>query len=337
MRDHTIIGRRTNAPQNGRATGDLIAMQLAAISYCSINYSVKKTLEKNLHHWTLVWEPVKSIGGNYAFIAFNGEQYVIAIRGSVLNFSNWFEEDLNVFKQTPWTFTSNTATNPMISQGASDGLTNITQLVNKKNQTILEFVAKVVIKQDKALCVTGHSLGGNLATVFAPWLLFQIENMPQKKKPTIFSVLTFAAPTSWNQAFANQFDAAFSHSWRYYNSIDIVPFFATNIAGIGGLFPLPARDATKISFSFLGKEITLADAFKKINKLVKVSESEYNSVYFPVNQQRGSIALNTSPNQQIYEFTATKSLEQWFEQAGQQHAHDHYLEFLGGNPIKCVK
>jgi Lipase (class 3) len=325
MSDNTIIGRRTNAPQNGRATADLIAMQLAAITYCSIQGNVKKTLEKKLRHWTLVWEPVEALGGNYAFIAFNGEQYVIAIRGSILNFSNWFEEDLNVFKQKPWTFTTNTATNPMISKGAFDGLMHLTQLVNHKKETILDFILKHTLKNEKALCITG------------PWLLYQIETLHKKKKPYIFSVLTFASPTSWNQAFANQFDSAFTHSWRYYNSIDIVPFFATNIAAIAGLFPKPAPDATTTDFTFLGEKTSLATAFKKINKSAKKSETKYNSAYFPVNKLKGSIELNTIPNQQIYPVTTTEPLAQWFEQAAQQHAHEHYLEFLGGNAINCIK
>lgn len=80
---------------NSRAIGDVIAMQLASITYCSLTNSVEQTLNKHLPDWQLVWEPVQAIEGNWAFIAYNGVQYVLAIRGSILNFSwgafdDWF-------------------------------------------------------------------------------------------------------------------------------------------------------------------------------------------------------------------------------------------------------
>ncbi len=340
MNQETVIGGDASAATGSRAIGDGIAMQLASITYCSIGGgNIKNTVAKYMPGWTVVWEPVKAIGGNYAFIAFNGVQYVVAIRGSILDFSygaflDWFKEDFNILKQTPWVYTNDPGTNPMISQGAADGLANLTMLMDKNGNTILGFLLKNAIPASKFLCVTGHSLGGNLATVFAPWLLYQIQQAG-KSAPAIFSVLTFASPTSWNGAFAEQFDNAFTNSWRYYNVIDIVPFSACNVVGLGNLYPPPAPAATSISATYDGITITLSEVFDAIALIIAGSEIVNKSVYAQVNSKRGSIALNT--NQQIYPVTATDPLVQWFEQAGQQHDHNHYLDWLGTPEINCVK
>ena len=34
--------------------------------------------------------------------------------------------------------------------------------------------------------------------------------------------------------------------------------------------------------------------------------------------------------------TYTDPLMRWFEQAGQQHDHNHYLDWLGGKEITCT-
>ncbi|MEZ4859029.1 MAG: hypothetical protein R2781_09485 [Flavobacteriaceae bacterium] len=324
-----------------RAIGDTIAMQLASITYCSLNGkgAVKKTLAAYLPNWQVVWEPIQALQGDWAFIAYNGVQYVIAIRGSILNFSwgafdNWFEQDFNLFEQVPWVYTHDTSTSPMISKGSSNSLQNLMQLVDENGDTILSFLQKYAFPQQKWIGITGHSLGANSATIVGPWLRYELVK-GGFAMPTIFSVLTFAAPCSWNAAFAAQFDAYLTHTWRYYNVLDVVPFSANNVIGIGTLFPPPAPNAKSITVTYKGVTMSLADACDAIQFALDVSEGLYNSFYTPVNKNRGSIPLNNA--QEIFSVTATDPLLQWFEQVGQQHAHNHYLKWLGAGPLTCAQ
>ena len=324
---------------NGRAFGDVLAMQLASITYCSLNGpgSVEKTLKKYLPSMTLVWEPVAAIQGNYAFIALYGSQYIIAIRGSILKFSwgsfdNWFKQDFNIFEQVPWIYTDDNSGNPMISKGSNEGLENLNKLVDKNDDTILSFLSKHAFPYGKLLSVTGHSLGANLATVYAPYLRYQLLKSGYEM-PGIFSVLTFAAPCSWNAAFATQFDNNFTNSWRYYNVIDVVPYSATNIVGVGFLYPPPAPNAANISVTYDGITVTLQEACIAIAAALEVSEVLYGSTYTEVNKKRGAVPLNIGKT--IYPVTGTIPVEQFFEQVGQQHAHNHYLGWLGAAPLTC--
>jgi len=326
---------------NSRAIGDVIAMQMASITYCSLDGagSVKDTLNQYLPDWDLVWEPKQAIQGDWAFIAYNGVQYVIAIRGSILNFSwgafdNWFKQDFNLFEQVDWTYTFDTSNNPKISKGSYEALQNLMQLVDKNGDTMLSYLQKNAFPQQKWIAITGHSLGANSATIVGPWLQYELLKGGYTM-PTIFSVLTFAAPCSWNKGFAEQFDANLTHTWRYYNVIDVVPYSATNIIGVGNLFPSPAPDAHNITVTYDGITVSLAAACTTIQGAVDVSEALHNSWYTPVNQNRGSVALNIA--KEIYSVSSTDPLEAWFEQVAQQHAHNHYLSWLGSGALSCVK
>lgn len=338
MSTSLVIGAETTTAPNQRAIGDVIAMQLASITYCSLTHNVRSTLHAVLPGWQLVWEPVKVIGGNYAFIAYNGVQYVIAIRGSILEFSwaafdNWFEQDFNIFLQEKWIYTQNPAADPKISRGAWDGLQDLMVLTDKNGDTMESFILKNAIPNGKFIGITGHSLGGNLATVYAMYLRYQILQSGGTL-PAIYSVLTFAAPTSWNIAFADEFDASLTNTWRYYGMLDIVPFSACDVIGLGNLYPPPAPSASSIYVTYKGKNYTLAEAFDVIQGLIAASELINQSVYGPVNNKRGTVQLNT--NLKEYKMTYTDLLARWFEQAGEQHDHNRYLEWMGASAVNCT-
>ncbi|MFZ1678550.1 MAG: hypothetical protein WAT91_14820 [Saprospiraceae bacterium] len=340
METPTIIG--SNQPESfvhtQRAIGDVIAMQLASITYCSLTHNIKSTLNHYLPDWQVVWQPKTILYGTDAFIAYNGHQYVIAIRGSILDFSwgafeNWFEQDFNLLFQQPWIYPANSTTKPMISQGAFDGLSDLITMTDVNGDTILSFIMKNAVPNKKFICTTGHSLGGNLATVYSMYLRYQILTAGYQL-PAIFSVLTFAAPTSWNKSFADLFDRSLTNTWRYYNVLDIVPFSACNVAGLWNLYPPPGTMASNIYTTYKGYYISLAEVFDLIQFALLGSEAIYNSYYTTVNQSRGAIPLNIV--QKEYPVTpGDPLLEQWFEQAGAQHDHNHYLEFLGATDLKC--
>jgi len=66
--------------------------------------------------------------------------------------------------------------------------------------------------------VVGHSLGGCLASVLAPWIQAHVHGQPQVR------VTTFAAPTAGNQAFVRKLQAQIGANFRrVINPLDLMP------------------------------------------------------------------------------------------------------------------
>jgi triacylglycerol lipase len=333
------MSQRIGEDNNGD-NGQIIAATLSAIAYCDGETSIINSLAATLPDWSLAWIPDVEINGNYAYIAYNeqAEQYAVAIRGSVLDFSwqafeDWFEQDFNVIYQSDWTYPASDQ-NPKTSRGAADGLSDLTSLVSTAsgNQVrMLDFLMQTAVANDISILVTGHSLGGGLATVFAPWLYYQITSA--NKQISHMPVMTFAAPAVGNAAFAAAYDATFPNSWRYYNSQDIVPKASASIADMGNLYS-PAPEASSISTTYDGYTVTLQEGIIALDAVVIASEVYNNSVYTQTNAASGSVELNTAGK--LFTVTATDPLEQWFEQAGAQHSLSNaYLPFLGGDSFTC--
>jgi hypothetical protein len=68
----------------------------------------------------------------------------------------------------------------------------------------------------KSVTVTGHSLGGALATLLA----LDVAHNSTQKSPTLY---TFASPRLGEIFFASDFKSAVATSYRVYNSTDVVP------------------------------------------------------------------------------------------------------------------
>jgi triacylglycerol lipase len=327
------------------SVGQGAAMTLASITYCA---DIKGALGKYLPDWRLAWLPDKSVGGNYAYVAQNTKtgHYVVAIRGSLLNFSwdafdNWFYQDFNVFEQVNWLYPY-TDDVPKISRGSSDGLndlSNLVQTINGRQTKLLAYLLATAVKQRAPLTVVGHSLGGNLATVFAPWLLYQI-GQARLQPPAYFNVFTFAAPSAGNEAFAQAYDASFPNSRRYFNVLDIVPLASVPFSIIGaGLLYNPQPQAGQITVTYKGHTASLAEAFDMLAAAIGASEIYPNdfSFYSQTNIQGGSIPLGPDDTYcpTIPMPPVPPLIVQWFEKAGCEHGHNTYLGLLGAKPIEC--
>lgn len=319
---------------NPQDPNPLLALTLATIAYATVPSKITNCLQTYAPDWSLVWVPDRSIEGMFAYIAYNGSsQYVVAIRGSELNFSwdafdNWFLEDLNVFSQVPWMF-PNSDQNPMISQGSSDGLTALTQLVQTTpagQQTILQYLLATAIPGGASIGVVGHSLGGYMSTVLAPWLTYQIQQAGQAV-PGLFPVITFAAPTAGNHAFATAFDSSFPNSWRYYNAMDIVPMASSTISNMGNLYS-PSPEASQIERTFMFKIFNhtfhLTITLQEVMSFFGVALAPW---YSQTNLGQGGVELNLRG--ELCSVTAKDPLEQWFEQAECQHSTASYFKYLG--------
>jgi triacylglycerol lipase len=72
------------------------------------------------------------------------------------------------------------------------------------------------------LVVTGHSLGGALATLLVADLTATTALKPQ--------AWTFASPKVGDASFAARYGALTTVSWRIYNQVDVVPYFPVDIS-----------------------------------------------------------------------------------------------------------
>lgn len=329
----------------GGAMGPGVAMTLASITYCA---DIKSALHKYLPGWSLVWLPDAAVNGNYAFVVRNDatKQYAVAIRGSLLDFSwdafdNWFEQDFNVFEQVDWLYPA-TDQQPKISKGSSDGLNDLSNLVmtfNGQETRLLAYLLATAVTQGDSIMVVGHSLGGNLATVFAPWLLYQI-GQAGLRPPADFNVYTFAAPSAGNDAFAQAYDASFPASRRYYNVLDIVPLASVPFSIIdAGLLYMPAPQASDITVTYDGKTASLAEAFALLAAAIGLSEIYPNDFSFYSQTNVGSGSVPLYPDDTYCQPDTKPPLPplvvQWFEKAGCEHGHNTYLSLLGAEKIDC--
>lgn len=307
------------------------ALVLASAAYCDDIYS---TVQNQLPGTVVVWCPDLPWGDNLCYVAFDGTDYIVAIRGSVLDFSwvafdNWFREDFNVFEQVSWPYVSDSSA--MIAQGAMDGFNELMGLVDSDSGqpvSLMDFLLGAIGDGQTGLWITGHSLGGNLATVLAPYIAYTFQAQYGSTPP--MSVSTYAAPAAGNQAFANCFDGLFGNSsWRYYfDPGDIVPCFPVPLTIYDMSYwynPQPSAPSLVVY-----DKITLQDAIVGIGASIGLSEVYNDSYYCQTNQTSGSIPL-TSP------CTATgNTIDHWFDLAACNHSKCSYLQALGFTGFKCT-
>jgi hypothetical protein len=243
------------------------ACLLSQIAYC---IDEQNALNTYLPGWKVVWESIE-LGGNHAFVASNGNTYAIAIRGSLIEFSwnalqNWIYQDLNVTSQQAWKYT-NDSSKAKVAEGSWEGWQNMTRLVDKTSgKTLLSFL-ETNTNRTTPILITGHSLGGSLATVYASycWQYFKDKGKPRE----MVDVITFAAPAAGNTAFAKDFNKKFPHSIRFENSNDIVPKFpcTSKVAALGGLF-----NASAIMVGYKSMTVSLSRVFSLLSTALTLLE-----------------------------------------------------------------
>lgn len=327
----------SSCPFNNGIVNAGVAGTLAALAYCS---DVADSITNALTGWSLAWRADQSIYGSYAYIAQTNDQsqYVVAVRGSETDFSwssfyNWIEQDLNVMTQKPWLYPSDGQS--MISWGSELALGNLQQLVDSSSGTpvtMLQFLMSNAVSKGTPIAVVGHSLGGNLTTVLAPWLSYAIGQAGSTVPP--MATYTFAAPTAGNTSFAQMYDKLFgANSWRFYNENDVIPRFSDAVSSTGALYN-PGPAANQISTQYNNHTITLSEFFDALAAAVLASELYYGSYYSQTNLTQGSIALNTANT--LNPAYSTNTLQNWLDQAGWQHSMQTYLSLIGAAGTTCV-
>jgi triacylglycerol lipase len=290
-------------------------MTLSAIAYQNdIRGQLKNTNYATGGDWSVAWGPVQDDYGNLAYVAVSASTgaYALVIRGSLTTFTwaaveNWYY-DLDVLFQVSWPYFPN-APASKVSSGTYRQAFHLAT-ASYVAETLAWFLTNAVPRTAR-LYVTGHSLGGNLATALASWISAQRNPDPSQPDPNTH-VYTFAAPSPGNTVFAAAYNQRFPNSWRYCNLLDVVPNAWDNLLAIDSIY----------DNHFLPTPILVQGAVDSMEFALLGSEEAYGSFY----QQTNGSGTALGP---VFVIPAPD----WYTEVAAQHASNMYLNLLGAPAI----
>jgi hypothetical protein len=281
-----------------------VMLELATIAYSTDVTAYLGQTAYWTNGWQLAWGPATAgTNANLVYVAQNASanQFAVAVRGTYPEFGagllQQLREDLDVDDLVPWP--NSPVPNVATAEGTSAGLNAISQMTSG-GLSLTDFLAAQAVGSSADIFVTGHSLGGCLVTVLAPWLL---AGLGAAGYQGVIRPYTYAAPTAGNAAFAAWFDSQFAvaGATRVVNRLDIVPMAWNNLPAVKTLFPAPGPSSPV--------EVSLA-----------------------VDVLAGLIAAKgyDQPASGVVELTgAVQSNVDFFTEALNQHAPNNYLTLLG--------
>lgn len=196
--------------------------------------------------WELAWGP----GLTHANMAFAARekatgQVAVVVRGSDFAFVVDWIEDFDVLTLVPFPYVP--APDARIAKGTSLAMQDVLSMTGPVfvpdappvlDQGLLQFLLLEATRQggSQSVAFTGHSLGGAVASVLAPWGVATSKGW--SGPPLQVRCCTFAAPSAGNGVFAAAtaplYGAAPS---RYVDQFDVVPRAWADVASIAALFP----------------------------------------------------------------------------------------------------
>ncbi len=181
----------TYSPKNA------LSMALA----CQLSYQSEDDIYKQLDKWGFLhFANLNAKKGfkidTQGFVASNKEITMIVFRGSD--------------SSRDWVTNLNTVTDP--------GPLNRTRVHEGFQNALFSVImdlTKEVVRQNRPLWITGHSLGGALATILTAMYL--------ERDDKVENLYTFGSPRVGNERFREQFNKLFNHAYRVVNGNDLVP------------------------------------------------------------------------------------------------------------------
>ena len=211
-----------------------LAMTLSTLAYVDENRTATQQQmiseidagleEAGYEAWRVIWGPALNADrSNLAYAARNSVtgQLAVSIRGSDFSFwLNWIE-DLAAIRLVAYDqFVASATETAQIAFGTAIGLRQI--LGMRDGTTSLESFLTAA-PEGTPILITGHSLGGCLASALAPCVANWVGSASS------LSVYTIAAPSPGNADFTDYYNALFTNqsgqstAFRFFNSLDVVP------------------------------------------------------------------------------------------------------------------
>jgi hypothetical protein len=322
--ENTVAGLSQSAAPAPIALDLRTACLLSQMAYCE---EPQAKLDSFMPGWKLVWHPARA-NSNHAFVATDGHQWAVAFRGSLMDISwealdNWINQDLNILTQVKWPYSSNP--DARISQGAHNAFQNLLALKDTvAGNNLLSFL-KENVPAGSRLLLTGHSLGGSLASVFASYLHQEMGN----QRPEIL-LTSFAAPAFANKEFVVEFDKLFPRAVRVESRGDLVTRFP-NAARVkefaANCSPLPPADSVVVSYK--GVQVNLREAMEMMAFAMSLLELSQGSAYHQI--AASGRVVDIEPTQE----PALSGVDAWFAAARYQHGIAQYASSLNVPLVAC--
>lgn len=226
-----------------RPSGETLSEQAARITL-GVNAHLSDPSLATGGDWQLLWLGLSPDNANLVYLVKNTSgpnEFAVVIRGTVADNATDMLEDLSVGTVVP--FTGCGSPQPVsVSKGAMAAFTQVVT-VSSNGVNLVQALDGAIRRApaNPTVYVVGHSLGGCIATMVAPYLkvVKWPVNTPQ------FALSTFAAPTAGDQGFA---DFVNSLPWvaneHCYNVWDLIPQAWAGLAAAKNWYPTPGPAAS---------------------------------------------------------------------------------------------
>ncbi len=234
--ENPVTSNNTNMAKGFDQSEATICLTLSSLAYVNENNTafLRDSLRIQLRdtgyatggNWLLDWGPALSPDrGNLMYVTKNTTTmppvYAIAIRGTDWCFpSNW-KEDILVWDFVHYPYGSQFDS---VARGTMLGLNSLLGLRDSATGKTLTSYLNNIQGTTNYIYITGHSLGGALATILTSWFLDNGYGSRFKMKS-----YTFAAPSIGNSGYADHYNQIInstgSESHRVINPKDLVPRF----------------------------------------------------------------------------------------------------------------
>ena len=313
-----------------RPSGETVEQQELRI-LAGINTQLANAEIATSNSWQALWVGLTQDRANLVYVAQNttapasAPEYAVCLRGTVAGSAIDTAEDMHVGLMLPFAAGGTPpGTLGNISQGAMEAFTEIVMGTNLV--AVLNGLVNLQRPNNPTFYVTGHSLGGAMATTVSLYLATGVTDH------TMILPYTFAAPTAGDQNFAAWFNQQFSWAECYFNQYDLVPNAWWNLIGSGPSNP-PTPEAVEYFYPGMGGGVALR---KEIQGMIQNIYSNANPQNYGYVQPKQQAPLNSDFTVQSPAASSISTIQDWEAEAAYQHLNNTYLSLLQGTPLPDV-